>query len=291
MRAILLAAVVLAAAFAGCTGKEKKSDDALVPLGEGPAEFQGARVTISGRVTFDFNPVAGAKVTAEPQGGETETDPDGAFSLSVLPGRYLLRVEAPGFDDASRVVEAYNDTYVDIVGLRRSLSTEPYVDTIPFAGFMECSVSVPGLAGYGSGESTSANCVALELPDALQPPSNDRHTFLFEASNNLSGLLVELSWDAGANPAAARFLVLLEQAGSGGEGGLVHERVAGASPLRLEMTPDEILTAGLAAGGALQVRVFVDASTAPGVALQQSFQVAASLFYFAPHDDGFTAFP
>lgn len=289
MRAVLLVVVVLTGAFAGCTGREKGSEDALVPLGGEDLTFRGVRFTISGRVTSDFQPVADAKVTAEPQGGETTTDQDGAFSLSVLPGRYLLRVEAPGFDDLSRVVEAYNDTHIDIAGLRRSLSKEPYVDTMPFAGFMECSVSVPGLAAYGNGQSTSANCVAVEPPAAAQPPTNDRHTFLFDASNNLSSLVVEVAWDAGANAAASRFLVLLEQAGSGGEGGLVHKRVASASPLRLEMTPDEILTAGLPAGGALQVRVFVDASTAPGVALQQSFQVAASLFYFAPHDDGFTA--
>jgi len=59
--------------------------------------------------------------------------------------------------------------------------------------------------------------------------------------------------------------------------------------VRLELAPEEVAKAALGAGGALQVRVFVDAGAAPGLAVQQDFRVAATLFYFAPHAAGFTA--
>jgi catecholate siderophore receptor len=73
--------------------------------------FDAAALTIQGTV-FDPSrkPVAGARLSARSNRRDAAqsaiSGPDGTFSLDLEPGEYVLRIQAPGFADASRSIQA-----------------------------------------------------------------------------------------------------------------------------------------------------------------------------------------
>lgn len=285
MRALALTAVLFAAAWGGCLNDEQKPR--LVEL---PGVSTGGVGTLAGRVTdVSFNPLPNVTVSLRPGDRGATTGTDGGFSFpDVAAGRYRAAFERPGFLAAARVAEvrAGNETRVD-VQLTEAPSREPFRDVLPFEGFTECSLGLPATPATPS---LSANCLPVLPPDFVPPPTNERHTFLFEAGENLSSLVVELAWDPGPQALASEFVLLLEQAGTTGSGGLLYAEARGPSPLRVEFGPGQVAEHMLGAGAALQVRAFVSGSAAPGVALQQAFEARVSLFYFAPHAAGYSAF-
>jgi len=70
----------------------------------------GAEAVIEGVVRAGGSPVAGAYVRLLDTGGEftaeVPTDADGAFRLFARPGRWTVRVLAPGREPAQRAVVA-----------------------------------------------------------------------------------------------------------------------------------------------------------------------------------------
>jgi len=77
----------------------------------GEASPSEAAYLVEGKVLDPTRaPIAGATVTAVPHAdgtrASTRSDADGEFSLRLTPGRYTIRVAAPGFRDESRTLTA-----------------------------------------------------------------------------------------------------------------------------------------------------------------------------------------
>ena len=85
----------------------------ILVLSLGPAAAQGLGA-LHGRVTDPAGaPISGALITA-PAGGEglswsAMSDPNGEFLLSLPPGRYEIKVVAPGFREASQAAKIVKD--------------------------------------------------------------------------------------------------------------------------------------------------------------------------------------
>ena len=94
---------------------------------------EGSQVTIQGRVLDPMRmPIADARVTAVPDsqgpGPSTFTDQRGEFTLAVDSGRYTIKVDAPGFLEASQsIVTAQSDArsrefVLQIAGVREAVT-------------------------------------------------------------------------------------------------------------------------------------------------------------------------
>lgn len=137
---LLVAAVLVAGALAGCSGGKEPAggkggglivtpttggirgivvDQAIVPV-------QGARITISG-------------------GANTTSGADGTFNFTGLePGDYIITAGKPGYVpvQASATVEAnVPDPPVVKVLLQALTTAQPYVDHFKLEGFYECAFS------------------------------------------------------------------------------------------------------------------------------------------------------
>jgi catecholate siderophore receptor len=128
----------------------------------GLSATESPRVTIQGRVLDPMRmPIAGARVTAVPDsqrsGPSTLTDQRGEFTLAVDSGRYTIRVDAPGFVDASQLIVTpqggaeSREFVLQIAGVRETVTV---------------TVSAPG--GYREAVISSATKTPTPLQDVPQ---------------------------------------------------------------------------------------------------------------------------
>src|SRR5262245_3521979 len=103
---------------------------APVPL---PAQSSVSTVTFRGTIVdATRSPIAGASVTAVPDGGaaplSTQTDSHGAFVLSLPAGTYTIHVDAGGFDPQAQAVQTAHrgsgvrDYMLAVAGVRDSVT-------------------------------------------------------------------------------------------------------------------------------------------------------------------------
>lgn len=81
----------------------------LIQLREGLVKLSVEAVNASGA------PVANATITVLGDGGETVTALAGRGTIAIKPGRYTVRVEAPGYANWSAIVEIVGDTQLNAV--------------------------------------------------------------------------------------------------------------------------------------------------------------------------------
>jgi hypothetical protein len=269
------AAVLLAfsAILAGCSqspAPEAPSSPAAAPTDPG---------VLHGLVLDDaIRPIAGATVTALGTNATVLSGEDGSFLFpDDLPREQPLVIlaNAPRYRSASvqASLPATGGVAVRIVLALESTATV-YQDVVKFDGLIGCQTSVavseeePRFADCdaGVGESTTA--------------------WVFSASPALVAAVVEVTWEA-TQPLAEGLGATLSD--PKGEGTVLTEAV-GRSPLRLVLA-QAAAERSYASGGDLRLEVYArpvtdedEQAVAATVAVQQSFQAFATLFYGAPPD-------
>lgn len=145
---LLLAAVLLAAGLAGCSGGAGGKD----PAAEVDFEGLGLEATDSTGVVRGIvvdaavRPVAGVRVQARgPEGAtaEAQSNDQGAFGLDGLaPGDWFLVANKTGYREtqaSASVAAGVREPPIVKLLLEADPSAAPYVNTHVFEGFLECS--------------------------------------------------------------------------------------------------------------------------------------------------------
>jgi hypothetical protein len=138
---LLVAAVLVAGALAGCSGGSKEPKDDGKGLDVTPTTGGIRGIVVDQAIV----PVQGARVTLS-GGANTTSAADGAFNFTGLqPGDYIVMVGKPGYIpvQAAATVEAnVPDPPVVKVLLQALTTAKPYVDYFKLEGFYECSQAV-----------------------------------------------------------------------------------------------------------------------------------------------------
>ncbi|MEA3137222.1 MAG: outer rane receptor for ferrienterochelin and colicin, partial [Thermoplasmata archaeon] len=158
VRALLVAAVLSAALFAGCSSSGDPPKDELTPADFEELELQATETKglIRGVVVDDaIRPIAGA--TIDLRGGSSKatskTSEEGLFGFDQLePGTYFLQVSRLGFRTtqvSAEVVAGVKDPPILRVLMSADLAfVSPYFEQYTFDGFMECSTGAAAAGGY-----------------------------------------------------------------------------------------------------------------------------------------------
>jgi hypothetical protein len=299
MRSALVAGLLVAALLAGCSDSPAAADDPsdadFTDLDLAASETTGI---LRGVVVDDaIRPVAGVEIALSgPTPGNTTTTADGLFGFDGLaPGDYFVQASKAGFQStqqSAQVVAGIADPPIVKVLLAIDPTTAPYVSTLIFEGFIECSGS---FVAFGL-----AVCSTAGLP-------NDRFIQTYTLDRPPQWVQSEMSWES--TQAVSPELDLVFSAP--GEGVLLDNYAEQWGPSPLLVTANETLAAerGLGAGEDLMIRVFnqpvegtesgdpvegddcIDrpalggCTTGVGVTLQQQFTIITNVFYgFTPND-------
>ncbi len=189
IQAVLIALLSAAVALAGCSGGEAPAPE---------ADFQdiGLEATketgVLRGVVFDaaVTPIPGVAVTAKGPGDETrttETNEAGLFGLDGLaPGTWFVTAEKPGFVKAQtgvEVVAGVSDPPITKLLLERDPALAPYIQSLVFVGFIECSFSVVLLRAAAC--SGVGNDQFLEEYTLDQPPAWLQSEMVWESTQSL----------------------------------------------------------------------------------------------------------
>jgi hypothetical protein len=271
-RVLAAACAVLALALAGCSGDggndgSDGDNTTRTPRPDGPV-LQGW--------VFDaaVRPLAGVSVAVlEQADAVVQTNADGHYVFDVLPTGQPLIVAASlaAYEPQTKGVTLHVDLPTRLnFTLARVPAAQPFHQVIPFAGFLSCQAAV---------------VVGEDTEIVQECGSGDESTFRFTADPGLAGVVVEVAWTE-AQPLAASLHAALFI----GEDAEPTTELVGGSILRLQVA-EQTARDRLANGGDMSVQVRVlpntdenEAGVGAGVALNQDFQVFASLFYVAPPD-------
>lgn len=280
MRALLVAAALL---LAGCSAREGADASVLGQaadaLAGGPSEEELARTpgAIEGVVTTEsLAPIGGATVTLVRENATATTDAGGLFRFASLPtASYLVQARADGFATRTVAVAVRNGTVMEVnLTLARAASAEPYAETVEIAGFLSCGVRLAGPDGAEEG----ADCASAD--------PNHADSFETRVGDRTRMVVVELSYDPEANPAARRLVLRAETVGYGHSD--VELGSAVADGYARIVVPPAVADKYYPEGGALRVLVSMDASGGPAVALQTRFTVYVTAFYVEPGAGSFS---
>ncbi len=194
-----IALFLVTATLAGCTDNAPVEE----PGGGDGLDLQATESTgvIRGVVVDDaIRPVIGAAVSIRGTAGtfETQTNEDGAFGFQDLePGAWFITVTMDGFFQATaraNVVASEDLPDVVKIQLERNPEETPYVQSVNYAGFIEC---------------TSSFLVLCGIPNLLSPLvcdetgvclgnniTNDRFTPTFYYDPGALWVQTELVWDS-----------------------------------------------------------------------------------------------
>ncbi len=290
---VIVAATML---LAGCT-----TSDGDMPEDDFALELDATESTgvIRGVVVDEaIRPIVDARITLMPGGLVTTTTENGAFGFQGLePGQYSLTVNATRFIEASvdaSVVANVDRPDVVKVQLVANPATTPYVQTLVFTGFIECSTTLVALCAV-------PNLVSEET--GSDNITNDRFIqyFPIDAPDPLL-MQSELVWES-TQAASDQLWFWHSHASEEGIFNGSFEWEMGESPLLLQTNEEEIAAefeeGGLDPRWQLVIRVFsgeVDGSTppqcivgfcgGPGFTLQQEFTSYTHLFYHFTPEDG-----
>ncbi|HLE47727.1 MAG TPA: carboxypeptidase regulatory-like domain-containing protein, partial [Candidatus Thermoplasmatota archaeon] len=152
-RALALFAVLLTAAFAGCSGKgggptESDGPSSTIVAGLEPVEDAGS---ISGLVIDDSQlPIVGASAAILELSLEATTDEGGRFLIGNLaPATYTVAVGKLGYSQAVKKVVVGPSEAVEKTFILEAVAVEEAGSQIfgPYTGFLVCGFVRPGVQG------------------------------------------------------------------------------------------------------------------------------------------------
>ena len=202
---LLLAATLLLASLAGCSGEPAAETPEVEPAIEELGLVATEETGIVRGVAVDeaIRPVA--NVTVELRGGDapqtTTTNDGGAFGFDGLaPGTYFLEASKAGYfsvQQSVEVVAGLADPPVAKILLKVDAATIPFVNVQVFDGFIECTTSFLVLCGAPNLVMTLWCNGDLGLPpQCLGNVTNDRFTNDFYFADNASLIQFEMAWQS-----------------------------------------------------------------------------------------------
>lgn len=307
-RAAWLACFLLIAGpvLAGCLGGGES--EALAERDDG-APFDETTGAIEGAVlTPELFPVANAVVGIPEIEVQTHTDEDGTFLLDhVRPGEHRVVVQALGYESFAKTVDVVVGQITTVQFTIAVLPVEEaYHDVFPFSGYESCQWYVPiGLStctlpyaqAYGLLHQNGVNLSQYGLPeDPL--PSRDKYNFTM--TENHTGVISELIWEAASAAATHQALIIacgwwdpvLDECVPPGETttGVRYFGEVGTSPIQIHWThpePDHLPW--------VMSRANVNGNTSEGkpagIALDQRIEMYNTVFYGADPPTHYTAGP
>ncbi len=227
-------------------------------------------------------PIEGATISIASLGLEVTTDADGVYAFEELPTGDVLVVvvQAEGYKPASKSLSLDADVSVLLnFTLERIPIKIPTHNTLTYKGIVGCGAIVKG-----AGTSYRQNC-----PGGV---AVDNKVWEFYADADLAGAVIEVVWEAQSE--TARHLNLTVQTVGYGDldeilfsqeyGSILRGQISSVQAARFYSD-----------GGLVRVTVDVGRNTADeevdigaGFAVQQEFEVFATLFYVAPPPADFT---
>jgi len=227
-----------------------------------------------------LRPIAGATVLVPAANASTSTNAEGLYSFDALPRGQVLVVTAahPGHVAGSRQVTLPDagDLKLDIV-LEIVPTQGAYRDVLKFDGLVTCQAAVV----VSQDDPQPTDCGA----PAADP---GRTVWDFAASPNLASAVVEVTWKAGT-PLAEGLGGRIDRVAGGNATPLA--QAVSRSPMRLVVPVDTARRYYGPSGGDLRLTVYAmpitqedEQAAAAALAVDQSFQAFASLFYGAPPD-------
>ncbi len=320
-RTVVLSALLLTTALAGCLGgDEDSSGDQVLKEQAKAGDRTGG---IQGVVTDTaIQPVEGANVTLLEIDQTATTASDGSYAFSDLePGTYTVSVNASGFVSTRNEtqVSAGQVNNVDFL-LTHLQSTEAYTQVFELKGFFECGAEAgwdlrdeapDNPAPFDGGRYFFLGVAACAGANIAGNTTNDKFMHIFELDPPLNTVIYEMQWEA--NSQTSEWLgTQLEVEGFSNDAIGRFWRHQGPSPVyeRLDEPVWENLSANFTEacengtddycgysfrdeGWPLQTRVFPawqcqtqDAGAC--VVAQQEFTHYISAFYNAPAPEGYS---
>ena len=295
---------------------EAAAEDPIVPAAvEDPAPVQAA-TTGALRVLAVFadrTPLAGVNVSV---GNESrETDATGFAQFAALPtGAHTLVATKAAHRAAQQeiTIVAGDETRVEVVlaaedGAQHSHSVGfgAHADHYRFEGHFDCTavyLIVPGDCFIIVENATHS----AGAPDPVSGLTNETNIIEFALDVNWSAMIVEMTWDEPMPPTSDGMTLALEPAEAPEDGhSAKYARVAGGSPLRIELLPgvkhDTATEEDMPnpdGGEVLRARTFVKGHAhnpagttylGVGAAAQFDFVLYASIFYGEAPPQGYSA--
>ncbi|HLF16932.1 MAG TPA: carboxypeptidase-like regulatory domain-containing protein [Candidatus Thermoplasmatota archaeon] len=267
MRTALVAALLAFTLLAGCSNGG--GSDSEVDFSDLELEATPDTGIIRG-IVFDpsIQPVGDATVTAtgpDQQAHTATTTATGAFGFDGLaPGTYFVGAAKPGYISAAQNVEVMaNVADPDVVKIRLEVdpATKPYIDTLQWDGFIECSFSL----------------VAFRLA-ACDGVGNDEFLQSYAFDQPPSWIQTEMVWDSTQSGGDEMQISVTDFSTD------LQVRVnasAGPSPVYLTVNETQIQEFRYGVNNTYVLRVFNDAVDSTNIWPNQQIQdaYAASGFY------------
>lgn len=233
-RTAFLAAILVASALAGCSGKSQDEEaEPAEPAVEDLGLVATASTGIVRGVVVDEAIRPLANVSVELRGGPepkaATTNAAGAFGFDLLePGTYFLEATKPGYfavQQSVEVVAGDDRPPVAKILLKANPATTPFVNVQVFDGFVECTTSFLVLCGAPNLLLTLWCNGDLDPlpPQCFGNVTNDRFTNDFYFADNASHIQFEMAWES--NQALSPELYFeLETLNAGCDGGEADDR-------------------------------------------------------------------
>lgn len=263
----------LTLALAGCAEEEA--------VQEQPAPSTRDEPQLQGWV-FDPTVLAleGVKIEVLDTGATVTTDANGYYQLEGVPLdiQVLLVASKEGYEPSSKQVRLEADTAIRLnFTLNPVPIKQPFSERLPYNGFIDCE-----------GRIVTA---ASDIP--IQCGSDNQNVWEFNVKEDLAGAVIEIGWEPGTDLAAS-LGARLETIGFGDQNIVIAE-IFGQSILRLQI-PNAVAEKYYTEPGTLRLTVEVkpdneanEAGIGAGLAINQEFDVVASLFYVEGPPPGYTA--
>lgn len=265
--------------------------------------YDEATGAIQGRATdSEFVPVAKATVGIPELKLQTETAADGTFSFSKVPaGRHRISALKIGYESAmaSVEVEAGKTTEAVRLMLQPMAVKQPRMENSSFNGHISCTIAAFALLSEECG-----NGVDSGVAGRVGQDSNNKIDWKFQVASleNLTGILIEMSWKPGSAAANELNLYIAHDFSCPPTGCAAAKEYCGGTAnkgppvLRCEILADQLgvtrksdLPWSLTARAWGAVR---DGPTdQPQLVLGQSFTMHRTDFYDMELPQNYTAFP
>lgn len=305
MRGLLVAACVVAVAFAGCSSEGSKGAtvgrEAFRDLDLQVTKTTGLLLGVA--YNEALVPIPNVKVRIVGPGGNestTATKADGTFAFDKLPpGPYAVFGTKPGFFDGQTTQEVragVADPPIVRLVMKEDAATRPYAMVLRWDGYIECSGRIGGVAGVNACSAGNIPTNTLCQPPAGLPPTclgnvtgdNVVYPLTFEQLPDV--LHAELVWQS--NQAMGTSLTLV--VGPPNCADIKWSRSDGPSPRIIQLNATQLEKNEVVAGeeGGLCYRVFnwtaEELANTAGLTLQQKFTVYFVMFFNFEPTEGYS---
>lgn len=276
----------------------------------GPATFDETTGAIEGTV-FDAEsqPIEGAIVGVIQLGTQVSTDIAGHFSFSnLLPGAYQVAGQKLGYSAAAKQVQVVAGEIAPISLVLEKLEIkQAYHTTFNVKGYFECSWTFVITTGPCFYPVTGTNTSYVPV----DPWTNNKRQFDYSVGPGVMTMLNEMTWSQTTAATGDQMSVFMSYQGRSGNHWYCRAEHANPVTLRWDRDPesrdnDDAGSCSIGTGAQLPdaepqtipiegQTLTSRGNTGPGTytptigfALQQSFDLYVSAFYWEPAPDGFT---